>query len=45
MDKVIEITCMEISEDKDGNKGFRHPKLLRVRDDKTTTDCTIDQMN
>ena len=45
LDKVIEITCMEISEDKDGNKGFRHPKLLRVRDDKATTDCTIDQMN
>lgn len=45
LDKVVEITCMEISEDKDGNKGFRHPKLLRVRDDKSTTDCTIDQMN
>lgn len=45
LDKVIEITCMEISEDKNGNKGFRHPKLLRVRDDKPSIECTIDQMN
>ena len=45
LDKVIEITCMEISEDKNGNKGFRHPKLLRVRDDKPSVECTIDQMN
>ena len=42
--KVIEISCMEISEDKDGNKGFRHPRSLGFRDDKPARECTVDQV-
>ena len=42
--KVAEISCMEISEDKDGKKGFRHPKLIAIRDDKKPIECTIDQI-
>ena len=44
LNKVVEISCMEISEDKDGNKGFRHPKFMGLRDDKMPEDCTIDQI-
>ena len=42
--KVIEISCMEISEDKDGNKGFRHPRSLGFRNDKPASECTIEQV-
>lgn len=42
--KVVEISCMEISEDKDGNKGFRHPRSLGFRSDKPARECTIDQI-
>lgn len=42
--KVVEISCMEISEDKDGNKGFRHPRSLGFRDDKPARECTVDQV-
>lgn len=42
--KVVEISCMEISEDKDGNKGFRHPRSLGFRDDKPARECMIDQV-
>ena len=42
--KVVEITAMEISEDKTGKKGFRHPKLKNVRDDKDPKDCTMEQI-
>lgn len=41
---VVEISCMEISEDKDGNKGFRHPKCISYRTDKLPKECTIDQI-
>ena len=41
---VVEISCMEISEDKDGNKGFRHPKCISYRTDKPPKECTIDQI-
>lgn len=41
---VVEISCMEISEDKNGNKGFRHPKCIRYRNDKDPKECTIDQI-
>ena len=44
LNKVVEISCMEISEDKDGKKGFRHPKFIALRDDKTSEDCTMDQI-
>lgn len=42
--KVVEISCMEISEDKEGNKGFRHPRSLGFRDDKLARECTISQI-
>ena len=45
LNKVVEISCMEISEDKDGKKGFRHPKFIALRDDKNPEDCTMDQIN
>ena len=41
---VVEISCMEISEDKDGKKGFRHPKCMGYRSDKAATECTMDQI-
>ena len=44
LNKVVEISCMEISEDKDGKKGFRHPKFIALRDDKAPEDCTMDQI-
>lgn len=42
--KVAEISCMEISEDKNGSKGFRHPRLISWRTDKDLKECTIDQL-
>lgn len=44
LSKVVEISCMEISEDKDGKKGFRHPKFIALRDDKAPEDCMMDQI-
>ena len=41
---VVEISCMEISENQQGGKGFRHPKLINIRKDKKAEDCTIDQI-
>ena len=44
INSVVEISCMEISEDKDGKKGFRHPKFMGLRYDKAPEDCTMDQI-
>lgn len=44
LNRVAEISCMEISEDKDGKKGFRHPKFIALRDDKAPEDCMMDQI-
>ena len=44
LNRVAEISCMEISEDKDGKKGFRHPKFIALREDKAPEDCTMDQI-
>jgi len=41
---VVEISCMEITENQQGGKGFRHPKLINIRKDKEAKDCTIDQI-
>ena len=41
---VVSISCMEISEDRYGNKGFRHPRLIDWRQDKPAHECTIDQI-
>lgn len=42
--KVVEIGAMEISENAQGGWGFRHPKLLSWREDKTARECTVEQV-
>ena len=42
--KVAEISCMEITTNQDGGWGFRHPRLIGYRNDKTPQECTIDQI-
>ena len=37
--KVCEISCMEIMTNQDGTQGLRHPKLIRIREDKTKEEC------
>ena len=41
---VVEISCMEISENAQGGWGFRHPKMLSIRSDKPARECTIEQV-
>lgn len=41
---VVEISCMEISENAQGGWGFRHPRLLSYRQDKPARECTVDQV-
>ena len=41
---VVEVSCMEISEDKEGNKGFRHPRAINFMKDKNPKDCLITQI-
>lgn len=41
---VVEISCMEITENQQGGWGFRHPKLLSWRTDKPARECTIEQI-
>lgn len=42
--KVVEVGAMEIMDNAQGGRGIRHPKLIRVRDDKDPKDCTYDQI-
>lgn len=44
LNTVVEISCMEISEDKNGNKGFRHPRAIAFNRDKSPKDCTMEQI-
>lgn len=41
---VVEISCMEISQNAQGGWGFRHPRLLSYRQDKPARECTVDQV-
>lgn len=41
---VVEVSCMEITENQNGGWGFRHPRLLSWRKDKPARECTIDQV-
>lgn len=42
--KVAEISCMEISYNKDGKPGFRHCRLINLREDKNPKDCLMEQI-
>ena len=42
--KVVEVSAMETSENQDGGKGLRHPKLIQVREDVNPTDCTYERI-
>ena len=41
---VAEISCMEISHNKDGKPGFRHCRLINLREDKNPKDCLMEQI-
>ena len=42
--KVVEVSAMETSENQEGGKGLRHPKLIDVRSDIDPTDCTYERI-
>lgn len=42
--EVVEIGAMEISQDKDGNPGFRHPRAINWRQDKNSKECLMEQI-
>ena len=42
--QVVEISCMEISENAQGGWGFRHPRLISYRTDKPARECTVEQV-
>ena len=42
--KVVEISCMEITENQEGGWGFRHPRLINWRTDKLARECTLEQV-
>ena len=42
--KVVEVSAMETSENQEGGKGLRHPKLINVRDDITPEECTYERI-
>lgn len=41
---VVEISCMEISQDKNGKPGFRHPRAINFLRDKPASECTLEQI-
>ena len=41
---VVEVSCMEISQDKNGKSGFRHPRALAFFRDKNPKDCLMEQI-
>lgn len=44
VNKIAEVSCMEIMDNDDGSKGLRHPKLISVRDDIDSKDCTWEKI-
>jgi hypothetical protein len=44
LNTVVEISCMEISKDKNGNPGFRHPRAVNFLRDKPTSECILEQI-
>ena len=44
VNQVVEISCMEISQDKNGKPGFRHPRAISFFRDKDPKDCLMEQI-
>ncbi len=42
--KVCEVSAMETSENQEGGRGLRHPKLIAIRDDIDPADCTYERI-
>ena len=42
--KVVEVAAMEVSENQEGGKGLRHPKLIDIRDDIAPEECTYERI-
>lgn len=42
--KVVEVSAMETSENQEGGKGLRHPKLISIRDDVAPEECTYERI-
>ena len=42
--KVVEVSAMETSENQEGGKGLRHPKLIAIRDDIDPKECTYERI-
>ena len=40
MGVICEVSAMEISDNEQGGKGLRHPKLINIRTDKPARECT-----
>lgn len=41
---ICEVSAMETSENQDGGRGLRHPKLIDLRDDIDPRDCTYERI-
>ena len=41
---VVEVAAMEVSENQEGGKGLRHPKLIDIRSDIDPADCTYERI-
>ena len=41
---ICEVAAMEITDNQEGGKGLRHPKLIQVRDDIDPADCTYERI-
>jgi hypothetical protein len=42
--KVCEVSAMETSENQEGGRGLRHPKLIAIRDDIDKLECTYERI-
>ena len=42
--KIVEVSAMEVSENQEGGKGLRHPKLIDIRDDIAPEECTYERI-
>ena len=42
--KVVEVSAMETSENQEGGRGLRHPKLISIRNDIAPEECTYERI-